>query len=239
MLFVAAAAVYYLPRDQPQMRISFEANLASFWRKVSQGYHFIHSEPLVFLPLALLLFFQVFLGILVTILPSFGREILAISVEDTAPLLIVPAGLGALAGIFLLPSLLVKRRKKELVEAGMILASFTLCLMGTVLIRQGEWRLILGPILTFLLGLAAVLTLVPCQTLIQEKTPASLRGRVFGALNFLMTLVTLPPLLVAATVVDLLGVTHLILLVGLSTFLIYLYSRWQGDNALIPTNHRS
>jgi len=235
MLFSAALMAYYLPDDRPS-GVSFEASFTRFWTQIKKGYLFIKRTPLIFLPLLLILFFQVFLVILVAILPSFASEVLKIDLRDAAPLLIVPTGLGCLAGTLFLPYFLIRTRKKKMVEVGLVLWGLVLSLIGSLLARLGSFRVVIAPLMMFLLGLAAIFAIIPCQTLIQEKTPPFLRGRVFGALGFLNTLVSLPALILAATVVDLLGVTHLITLVGIVIILIFCYIHFWGNYALLANN---
>jgi MFS family permease len=72
----------------------------------------------------------------------------------------------------------------------------------------------------FILGTGLVLIFIPLQTLIQEYTPFNVRGRVFGALNTMINLGAVLPLLFTATLVDLFGLRFILLMTG--TFIILL-----------------
>jgi MFS family permease len=56
-----------------------------------------------------------------------------------------------------------------------------------------------------ILGLGASLVAVPMQTLIQEKTPESLRGKVFGFQNNVVNIAVSLPLVIIAPLTDRFG----------------------------------
>jgi hypothetical protein len=74
----------------------------------------------------------------------------------------------------------------------------------------------------YFLGLGGLFIYISNQTLVQERTPENLRGRVFGTLGFLIHLATLPCLLFTSTIVDFLGIrvfTFLAAMLVLAMFL--------------------
>jgi MFS family permease len=86
------------------------------------------------------------------------------------------------------------------------------------------WRIQTAMIIVFLLGISLVSLLIPTQTLIQEQTPKEFRGRVFGVLGFMITIGTILPVLLTATIADILGVTWIIFIIGLGVGVIAVYS---------------
>jgi MFS family permease len=66
-----------------------------------------------------------------------------------------------------------------------------------------------------IVGASLVTLLVPVQTLVQEVTPERLRGRVFGLLSLGVTLASILPMLLAASITDILGVNVILTTIGL------------------------
>jgi MFS family permease len=210
-LFLAAVAVYFLPKNEP-VRPNWFSSLSRFWRQMKAGYSFIKNTRLILFPLLLMISFQVFAVILAVTVPGLAKNVLNIQIHDAGPLLVVPLGLGALTGALLMTRLAGRFRKRWLMKNGLGLGLFVLTAFAFLIPRLGQYKTVAAMPLMYLLGLAGFLVLVPNQTLVQEHTPPGLRGRVYGALSFFGNLVTLPCLLFAATVVDLIGIQIFILL---------------------------
>ena len=87
---------------------------------------------------------------------------------------------------------------------GRTLASTGLGTIACCLLLLGQFRGQLGLTLTLcaVLGIGAALLAIPAQTTIQEDTPESLRGKVFGLQNNLINIALSLPLVLAGTVVS-------------------------------------
>lgn len=227
MLWLASLSTSLLPSGTGRSQVGAK-NLAQFWARLKEGYQFIRSEPLVFLPFLLLVFAQTLTSTSAVLFPSYATKILAIDIRDLSVVLIIPAGTGAFLGAATVVKRAKKVRKKTLIESGVFLASFCLFLLAFLVpkILNFHLRLATTSLVMFLAGVAFVFFAVPTQTLIQEHTPKKLRGRVFGVLGFMITLGMTVPVLVAATIADFLGVTWIIFLAAAFIGLIGIYSRW-------------
>jgi len=64
------------------------------------------------------------------------------------------------------------------------------------------------------LGLAYAMVNAPAQTVLHERAPPEMRGRVFGAQLALASLVAIIPLLLVGAVVDLYGVSIVLLMIA-------------------------
>jgi MFS family permease len=69
-------------------------------------------------------------------------------------------------------------------------------------------------------GFAFVAIFVPAQTIMQERTPMALRGRLFAVAMVLSNLASIGPLLLAGAIADVLGVARAFTLLGLTLFAI-------------------
>ncbi len=221
-LFLAAAAVYFLPKNEPR-RQSWLKSLSRFWREIKLGYSFIKNTRIILFPLLVMIVVQVFLVVFGISLPGFSSRVLNIQVQDAGPLLIIPTGLGALTGTFLMTRYGHKFRKRTLMKFGFAVAASVLLIFALILPYFGSYKSALAVPLMFLLGIAGFFVVVPNQTLIQENTFPSLRGRVYGAWGFLTNIVLLPCLLFASTVVDLLGIQTFILLASFIVFAMFFF----------------
>lgn len=201
LLFASSILLSFLPEPKTQLR---EAKLGIFFDRLVEGYQFLRGAPLVFLPLVLLVVGQIIIAILAVTAPALAVNVLQIPLVEASTRLVAPVGLGAISGAILVVRILAKLRKKYVIAAGFFLSSLAFLVFAT-LIPELSNRVLLGSILAFILGVAFVATIIPLQTLLQEKIPESLRGRVFGVLSFLIMLASLIPVLFAATVAELVG----------------------------------
>jgi MFS family permease len=68
--------------------------------------------------------------------------------------------------------------------------------------------------LALVAGLGFVSIMVPAQTLLQERAPVELRGRVFAVQLMLSNLASIVPLVLLGGLADLIGVDETLLLIG-------------------------
>jgi len=208
-LLTASYLVSNLPEEKDGKKEIFD--FQDFWLRVKEGYLFIKQEPTVFFPLVLLVLSQVFMSIISVLSPSLVTEILSIDLLDVGPLLVLPAGVGAVLGVVIITSLLRKKiRKKKIVSFGLFLAAVSLLFLALVMPFLTKVKSVFSVGLAFLLGIGFVSVVIPVQTLLQEKTPEDKRGRVFGVLGFATTISGVLPVFLTAAVTDILGVNFML-----------------------------
>ena len=79
-----------------------------------------------------------------------------------------------------------------------------------------------------ILGIGAALVAIPAQTTIQEETPETERGRVFGLQNNLINIALSLPLVLAGTLVSSIGLQPVLwLLAGLALVAALIERPWQ------------
>jgi len=212
-LFLAAAACSFLPRDKSMAKKV--RGFSRFWAEIKAGYSFIVNRRVILFPIVLIMFFNMFTVFLGVSLPSFATRILGIAVEDSGPLLIVPLGMGALAGTLLVAKYAKTIRKKVLMKRGFLLAFLILLVLSLGLPYLKILKAPIAFFLMFFLGIAGFFIFVPNQTLLQENVPVFLRGRTFGTMGFVNTIFALPFLLFSGTIVDAVGVDIFMFLASL------------------------
>ncbi len=167
------------------------------------------------------------------LVPQFVHEVLGRAEED-AVFVFWPTGIGALLALLLVPRL--GRRFSVNMMATAALA--VICVVVTILgvfdfLRTStggsqDWLLVGTLIMAFPLGLAYAAVNAPAQTLLQERAPAEMRGRLFSTQMMLANAVSMLALLVVGGVADAAGVRQSLFLLGGVLFLITLGALWLG-----------
>lgn len=235
LLFLATGLSLILPKKPlgGMRKVKFDLDLSSFWQQTKEGYRFIRHEPLVLLPILLLAGLQGVAVMALMILPSLA-QMLKIDFADSSYFIIIPVICGAILASFWISKKSRKVRKNILVLNGLYLMGATIFLLAVLTLFFIKpvpiaMLLILG------LGASYVLILIPLQTLIQESTPFDVRGRVFGVLNMALNLGSVLPLLITATLVDLLGLRGV--LIGGGVAILFLAAFVQRKKAMILTRN--
>ncbi len=70
------------------------------------------------------------------------------------------------------------------------------------------------------LGIAFALIGIPSQTMLQERTPHDIRGRVFSAQFLLANALSIPPMLFAGTLADRVGIPPVMMITALGLLLL-------------------
>lgn len=212
-LLVAAIATAMLPSDKPKRGL-FEKDIAQFFTDFAEGYSYVKNNKGVLGPLIIVIGCQVFITIISTSLPTFTQEILSMDITHAGSTLIVPAAVGAIISTVLMPNLMKKFRARYLVGSGLLIAA--LGLIGLSLLAYLPLLRVPSAVgLAVMLGVSVAAILIPSQSLLQERTPELLRGRIFGQLGFMMILATTIPIISSAAIADFLGISVLMGLLGL------------------------
>jgi MFS family permease len=75
-------------------------------------------------------------------------------------------------------------------------------------------------LLAFFAGVANAFIFVPSNTLIQEETSDEVRGKIYGALNAMISLLSLIPIIVVGSLADILGIGVVLLMIAISVMII-------------------
>ena len=221
-LFSASLLVSRLPDERKEKKLK---DIQAIWDQAKEGYSFIREHKTVLFPLLLLVFAQVGISILVILAPSFVTGFLGVDLRDAGPLFVFPLGFGAILWVYGVNRLLLKGvRKKKLISFGLGLAGILLLVLALFLPLLGAFRALAAASVSFMLGVSVVSLLIPVQTLIQESTPEEFRGRVFGVLGFAITLASILPVLLTATIADIIGVNYVLAIIAFLTLFVAFYS---------------
>lgn len=196
----------------------------------------IQTKKHILSSLILLALSQILVLIIASVAPGFANEVLHIKVVQFPLLVITPAILGIVTGAILIADRLHKKRKKDIVTAGIFLSGLALFAMpyGDKIASNQIFTLTnnIFPdflyinhidviiLLAFILGLANALVFVPANTFLQEATSDEMRGKIYGVLNTFVGIFSFSPILLVGSFSDLIGVGRVVTIIGLSLLVV-------------------
>jgi DHA3 family macrolide efflux protein-like MFS transporter len=209
----------------------------------------LRADPLAYLAMAHITISSTLVLIFAVLVPGYMQEVLHRRPED-AVAVFAPVAFGALFGLRAVPWIVPRLGHTKTVAVGLFGLAICLAAFGSVeviadaLERTDRFNpfgteqifgqsilvsitvLVAGP-----MGVFYALLNAPAQTLLHERTPTEMRGRIFASQMVLANGVALIPLVVVGGIADLYGVSRVVLaiavLIGLAGALsLYLEQRW-------------
>ncbi|MAG35976.1 MAG: hypothetical protein CL878_07010 [Dehalococcoidia bacterium] len=234
---VAALAIMLMPRLEQHLPPAHIALLdalrgGALWRDLAIGFEFLRTNRAVRTMLVLLSVTIAIVYLLATLGPGYVSRVLGFSPED-AGYVLGPAGLGILLASAAIGHWGQTWDRTRLVFGGLMAMAITLPALTVVrpLFEEAAPELaISGPaalppwgvaayagvvgLVALLIGSAFALVMVPAQTVLVEATAPHLRGRIFAVLFVLNSLWSVIPILFAAALADIIGISQVILIVA-------------------------
>jgi MFS family permease len=191
------------------------------------------------------------------LVPRYMQAILDRPLED-AVAVFAPVAIGALIGLRAVPWIVARLGKTKAVVLGLFTLSLCLAVFGMVetiaagLERTEQFNpfgtervfgqsILMAITIAFAgpMGFGYALLNAPAQTILHERTPVEMRGRVFASQMVLANGVALTPLVVAGGIADVYGVSQVVLALSLllalgAAFSLYLERRWRQDEGRPP-----
>ena len=203
--------------EQPR----FEA-VDSVWKEIVAGVQVLRERPSVRAALVHLVLLYSLLAALYVLAISLASAIQGLGPTGFGTLLAM-SGLGMAIGAVLVAQVGHGFSRRRLAAAGLGAITWSLVLLGQL---RGNLGYTLG--LCGLLGLGAALVAIPAQTTIQEDTPESQRGRVFGLQNNLINIALSLPLVLAGALVSSIGLLPVLwVLAGLAFIAAVIERPWE------------
>jgi len=224
---VATALVAFLPKDvsvlDSRMAKGF---LFGILDELKEGWRFVRSRPIISFAMLNMTTATTLILVLSVVSAPFVKRILGIRADD-AVFILAPAGIGVGLGALLSPRLARAIPSARLINLGLM--AFAVCLMAfgstnwighylaEVMAEPFVVRWLLAGIipLAFVMGLAFALINIPAQTVLQEHTPASMRGKIFATQLTLGNVASVFPILFVGGLADIFGVAEVIVFVGM------------------------
>ncbi|MBW4061390.1 MFS transporter [Candidatus Saccharibacteria bacterium] len=228
MFTLATLALLGLPRSITPARMPKKdpgvVGRQSFSSELSLGMRVIRSDKWLGFAIRQLTITQGIVSIILTLAPALSLGLLHLPLQHSSQYLIIPAGLGMVAGVAGVSHLAKRWSKIRVLEVGLVLAGAALMLLGLtgLLYQPHHGHFIvpasrIGPIvavMVFVLGMLNAIISSTAQTLLQEKATEETRGKVFGTMNMFINLAATVPILVTGILADLIKVTTVVTILG-------------------------
>lgn len=220
LMLLATYFVYLLPPIRPAEQKKREPlNMKLIARTIHQGISFINSNSRVKQSLLLMTVSQALIATLSVLAPGFADKLLAIDLADASYLVMGPAAIGLVAGALLVAVLGARYLKGRLIQIGVMGTGVSLILLSLTAAAHKPSFLVVNNLsvamgLLFLLGFFNSWISVPANTILQQDSEESMRGRVYGVLTSLTGGVSFLPVLVSGILADVLGVGRAMFYIG-------------------------
>jgi len=208
-----------------------------------KGWRALSSDHASALAMAQLTMSSTLVLLFAILIPRYMDEVLGVS-PDNAAFLFAPTGVGALVGLRFIPWF-SRRGKNRVVVMGLVGVAVSLALLATVRGLAEIMETTPGPLnpgrflglsllqsLTMLfaapMGFSYALLNAPAQTILHERAPPEMRGRIFATQVVSANFVSLLPLLVVGVIIDLTSITAVLLMVAVFLLLFALGSARAG-----------
>jgi MFS family permease len=194
-------------------------------REIVRNWRLIRSNHNLSFPILQLTITQASLGVLLALAPALALAVLHTQLQNASHYLIIPAGLGMVAGVVSISHLVRHYTKVRIVALGLVTAASALVLLSlTPLLghfsRHGH-QLVNGTqvgltvaVLVLILGFMNAIVSAAAQTVLQESTTDTNRAKVFGALGMMINIAATLPIFFAGILADLTSVTVVIGVLG-------------------------
>lgn len=169
------------------------------------------------------------IGVVMVLLPIFTAQVLGLDLREVSRTIILPIGIGMLAGGYVLDRARRHFQVRRIILIGLLLAGLTVAALGQVndLARLAVDHHFLGAddlkataatltsILSTILGSGIAMVMIASQTMIHVATEPKMRGRVFGVLGTSINAANTLPVLAAGLLTDVFRVSAVVTALGL------------------------
>lgn len=220
------ASLIKRPKPQAQRRFFASIKRQNVVTDIKDAVSLIVKVKNLYHSFLLLILYQTLIFVIAVIGPGYARQILNIPIAQFPLLFVTPAALGMTVGAFIIIRYFHNSPKKHVATIGIFISAISLFLLpygSKVALKSFVMTLnVLLPhflqitvlhimvILAFILGIANALIFVPSNTIIQEETSDEVRGKIYGVLNTLISIISFIPILVVGSFADIFGVAHVL-----------------------------
>jgi MFS family permease len=215
MYLVASLLVSRMPRDKPRLVVHAGASmLKTAWEELREGWRYVAGKRSIIIALSQLTMTTTLLMMMAMVAPGYSTRVLGMRPED-AVFVFAPAGIGMLVNTFLVGRFGYRFRREVMSSVGFSAMAITMLGFGVAGFDLPLWATIpkmpVVMALSMTLGAEISLVVIPAETLLQEKSPPELRGRVIAVYFLLANVVAIPIMLLVGTAADRVGIPQVIL----------------------------
>lgn len=245
-LFVSLIKISKNSKFEEQASVISQENNAQYFslnpfKEFKMALNLLAKTKEIYGSLFLLTISQILILVLAVIGPGFAHQILGIRVDEFPLVFVTPAAFGMVFGAIIIGNFFHNKSRRKMANIGVFLAGLSVLLLpygskvtsrefvhtvNTYLPHVFTINILhIVILLAFILGIANALIFVPSNTILQEETSDELRGKVYGALNSLVGIFSLLPIILVGELADIFGVSKVLTGIGMS-FLILAFLRF-------------
>mgnify|MGYP001588834320 FL=1 len=163
----------------------------------------VKSNIKISLPLALLVFVELIVGLLSVLLLEYVRRYLALPLTSITYVLMLPLVAGLVIGVSVLGKIEHMYGRKKPILIALFAIGIVLVAMGIAPIYLDSFvTRIIGTSISFIMGILIVVIAVNARTILQVNSKEEMHGRIFSFLDVLIALATPIPVLVTGLLAD-------------------------------------
>lgn len=256
ILFVLAAlfaARISVGQERKDVHLPQGAMFGSIPTEFRESFRALTSDRRSLLALAQLITSSTLVLLFAILIPRYMEDVIGVP-ADSAALVFAPTGIGALVGLRFIPWF-ARRGKNRVVVIGLSGLASCLVLLALVEPIAELWErtgaidpsyflrvsLLQALVMCFAgpMGFFYALLNAPAQTVLHERAPPEMRGRIFATQVVSANFISLLPLIVVGVLTDLVKVTPvLLLLAALVGTLAVASNAWGGQEEVEEANER-
>jgi MFS family permease len=258
MLYVVSAALLLAVPNlgfrelSEAQRHSVHATFRGVRTEFAEGWQTLRRDRTAYMGMMLLVLGSTSLLVTVALAPRFANKVLGISTEN-AVYVFAPAAVGIVLGLRLVDWLTHQVSKSWVVTAGFVMVVLSMVAMAMVpqsarllenqnplgLFSPGPFgttaaRVMVTLVFAGLAGFAYSVINVGGRSLLNERVPVPMQGRVFAAQIVLSSLASIVPLLLAGALADWWGVSQVLIVMAIALLAISLWGAFQTMRAGAP-----
>lgn len=144
--------------------------------------------------------------------PGYAKNILHININEFPLIFVTPAVIGMAVGSYVVTNYFHRFSRHKSATLGLFLAASIVSFMPYASLLGNN--IVGAVVLAVLLGVANSFMFVPSNTLVQEQTSDAMRGKIYGTLNSVSSLLSLLPVIVVGSLADIVGVSGVLTGIG-------------------------
>ncbi|MGH2516126.1 MAG: MFS transporter [Ktedonobacterales bacterium] len=203
------------PAQARHRQVSETRQLHSIWTSIVECWHFIRLDRRLLVSVLQLTIGGTTIAVVAMVAPGFVETFFH-TTADHAILVFLPAGVGLVLGSAFTPNIVRRLRYTMTIAVGITVLAVSIVLL-TILkpiamaVSPAHWfvsppYLVAAIFLTFCIGVALDFVNVPAQTVMQERSPDWIKGRVLAVQGMLLNAVTVPFVPLMGIAFDRLGI---------------------------------
>ena len=212
LCLLAAVLVWALPGDPARPADPKRTAGTDLWADLRTGWRVIVQDRVLGLIAVQATIAATLLLILLSLMPGLLSRHMGLAVED-APFLLLPGGLGFVAGLYWVGRQGERLRPQRYITVGLLGLGLSTILLVPLTTGGGAVWAALPCILVLGLSLSAII--VPARVVLQQRPPAAVRGRVIATQLALSNAASIVPLLLGGTLADHWGIPPVMIALGL------------------------